>query len=108
MLLLLGGTADARRLAVALVGAGIPLIYSVAGLVRIPEVPCEVVSGGFEQCGGLPEFIEQRAIGAILDATHPYAAQMSRTASLAAHGRGIPCWRFQRPKGGPSWATRWR
>ena len=97
MLLLLGGTADARQLAVALVGAGIPLIYSVAGLVRRPDVPCQVISGGFAQHGGLPAVIEQRAIGAILDATHPYAAQMSRTAVLAAREQDIPCWRFQRP-----------
>ena len=41
-LLLLGGTADARKLC-ALLHSQYPdaeLVYSVAGLVRIPQVPC--------------------------------------------------------------------
>ncbi|OZG72800.1 cobalt-precorrin-6A reductase [Hahella sp. CCB-MM4] len=108
-LLLLGGTADARRLAGILSAQGIKLIYSIAGLVRIPDVPCEVFSGGFSQVGGLPAFINDRNINAILDVTHPYASTMSETAVQAAAACKIPYWRFQRlawmPQDGDDWTS---
>lgn len=95
-LLLLGGTADARRMAVTLQQQGVKLIYSVAGLVRKPSLPCEIISGGFSQFGGLATYIQQHNIGAILDVTHPYARLMSNTAVSVAKQEGIPCWRFCR------------
>ncbi len=96
-LLLLGGTADGRILAENLHKKGVPVIYSVAGLVRTPDVPCAVVTGGFTQFGGLVEYIKQKAITAVLDVTHPYAEKMSSTAIAAAKSCDIPCWRFHRP-----------
>lgn len=108
-LLLLGGTADARRVAQALHERGVPLIYSVAGLVRTPNVRCPVVSGGFSQFGGLQRYIERWEIGAILDITHPFAQTMSTTAVGVARAHGIPCWRFHRrawePQAGDRWQT---
>ncbi len=95
--LLLGGTADARRLASELYDQGVELIYSIAGLVRTPDVRCEVVSGGFTQFGGLNRFVEWRGIGGIVDVTHPYAARMSNAALAVAHNQQLPCWRFDRP-----------
>ena len=52
-LLILGGTADGRKLAEYFHQHNVPVIYSVAGLVRQPQVDCQVVSGGFSQFGGL-------------------------------------------------------
>ena len=96
-ILLLGGTADARYLADALHSAGLVVIYSLAGLVRVPKVDCELVVGGFTQFGGLANYVKQNNVGAILDVTHPYALTMSSNAVMAAQQLGIPCWRFQRP-----------
>ena len=101
-LLILGGTADARRLTEKLHQQGMALVYSVAGLVRTPDVSCEIISGGFTQFGGLAEYLRLRSkdrkpISAILDVTHPYANKMSGNAVLAAKEMAIPCWRFQRP-----------
>jgi len=96
-LLLLGGTADARRIATALHNVGITVIYSIAGLVRTPQIDCEVLVGGFTQFGGLAQYLSEQQIGAVLDVTHPYAAQMSSTAVEACAEVGIPCWRFHRP-----------
>lgn len=101
-ILLLGGTADARRLADALHQSGIQVIYSLAGLVRIPQVDCELLVGGFSQFGGLVNYLQSqaeqgKAIDAIVDVTHPYAQTMSSKAVLAAQQVGIPCWRFHRP-----------
>ncbi|MGO3344701.1 MAG: precorrin-6A/cobalt-precorrin-6A reductase [Marinomonas sp.] len=96
-LLLLGGTADGRRMADSLHQAGIRVIYSLAGLVRVPKVDCELVVGGFSQFGGLTAYIRANQISMILDVTHPYAQTMSSNAVVAAREVGIPCWRFQRP-----------
>lgn len=94
--LILGGTADGRKLAQTLHKQQIKVIYSVAGLVRRPDVACDIISGGFTQYGGLSAFIEAHAVGAILDVTHPYANKMSDTAVSSAKACGIPCWRFHR------------
>lgn len=95
-ILLLGGTNDAKALATRLHQQGFEVIYSLAGLVRLPELPCQIVSGGFSQFGGLAAYIKAEGITAILDATHPYAAVMSKTAVAAAAKCNIPCWRYQR------------
>lgn len=106
--LLLGGTSDGRKVARSLEQSGllqarnnpmgaIQIVYSVAGLVRVPEMPCEVISGGFTQFGGLGRYIEANGVDAILDVTHPFAATMSNTAVKVAREMGIPCWRFHRP-----------
>ena len=95
-LLILGGTADGRHLAESLHQQGVPVIYSVAGLVRTPTVDCQVVSGGFTQFGGLEQFVSTHAVAAILDVTHPHAQTMSSTAVTVAKNCDIPCWRFHR------------
>lgn len=97
-LLLLGGTADARKLAENLFDHGIDVTYSIAGLVRVPKLPCKIISGGFTQFGSLAQYINDNKIDAVLNATHPYAAVMSRKASEAANACKIPCWRFMRPE----------
>ena len=73
-LLILGGTADARHLASALhqTQPCLELIYSVAGLVRQPQVPATVVSGGFTQFGGLSAYCKQQNIDGIVNTTHPF------------------------------------
>jgi precorrin-6A/cobalt-precorrin-6A reductase len=108
-LLLLGGTVEARQLAQDLSRQGVEVIYSIAGLVRQPMLDCRVHSGGFGAQGGLRQFVMREAIGAILDATHPYAQRISATALAAARAQGIPLWRYQRPpwqaQAGDDWRT---
>lgn len=118
-LLLLGGTADARKVTRELDEQGLlqisgadkdrlKLIYSIAGLVRTPQVPCEVISGGFSQYGGLQVYLEENGIDAILDVTHPFAKTMSNTAVKAARQCNIPCWRFHRPAWTRQAGDRWQ
>ena len=96
-LLLLGGTNEARLLARELHQRGIDLVYSIAGLVRQPDLPCEVISGGFSALGGLENYLRDAGITRVLDATHPYAVRMSRNAVEACAAAGVPCWRYLRP-----------
>lgn len=106
-ILILGGTADGRKLAESLHQQGFSVIYSVAGLVRYPKVSCEVISGGFTQFGGLAHYLSHKSIELLIDATHPYAAIMSTTAIAASQSTQTPCWRFHRPAWEPSALDNW-
>ncbi|MBN3764976.1 cobalt-precorrin-6A reductase [Burkholderia sp. Ac-20365] len=92
--LLLGGTGDALQIARQL---GPQHVYSLAGLGRVPEgLACEVRVGGFGGCEGLARFIESEGIALVIDATHPYAAQMSANAAAACRTAQVPCWALRR------------
>jgi len=96
-LLILGGTGDAKTLARELHAKGVEVVYSIAGLVRQPDLPCEIISGGFSIRGGLSQYIVENNITAVLDATHPFASKMSQTAFEVTEQLQIPLWRYQRP-----------
>jgi precorrin-6A/cobalt-precorrin-6A reductase len=93
--LLLGGVSEALALARHLAADD---TYSLAGLGRVPEdLPCQMRVGGFGGAEGLAQFIAENRIGLLVDATHPYAAQISANAARAASLAGIPCWALRRP-----------
>jgi len=110
-ILILGGTADARHICAQLHQnmPALELIYSVAGLVRQPQVPATVISGGFAQHGGLSHYCQAQNIRAIVDATHPYATTMAATALASSQQLGIRHWRFLRSpwqsQAGDQWHT---
>ncbi|KAB1088717.1 cobalt-precorrin-6A reductase [Neorhizobium galegae] len=91
-ILILGGTAEARALAGKL--ASDPRFaaeLSLAGRTRAPaEQPVPVRVGGFGGAEGLAVYLRQRGISILIDATHPYAAQISRNAAKAAEISGVP------------------
>mgnify|MGYP006193537723 CR=1 FL=1 len=94
-LLLLGGVTEALAIARTLEA---PHIYSLAGVGRVPtDLKCQVRVGGYGGAQGLARFIEEQGIDLLLDATHPYAAQISQNAVTAAQPCGIPCWALRRP-----------
>jgi len=94
-ILLLGGVAEALAIARTL---DKPHIYSLAGLGKVPQdLKCEVRVGGFGGVQGLADFIDANRIDLLFDATHPYAAQMSRNAATASTMVNIPCWALRRP-----------
>lgn len=97
-ILILGGTAEARKLAERL--AGDPRFdteLSLAGRTRSPaEQPVTVRIGGFGGADGLAAYIRQKGVSILIDATHPYAAQISRNASEAARLANIPLMALRR------------
>lgn len=96
--LILGGTAEARELARALVEHDVPAISSLAGRVADPALPVgRVRVGGFGGASGLAAYLEAERIGALIDATHPFAEQISAHAATAAGAAGRPLLRLQRP-----------
>ena len=105
-ILLLGGVTEALAMARRL---GPQHIYSLAGVGRVPaDLPCEVRVGGYGGAEGLAQYIRQQRIDLLLDATHPYAAQISHNAASAAVLAGIPCWALRRPAWQPQAGDNWR
>jgi precorrin-6A/cobalt-precorrin-6A reductase len=89
--LILGGTSDANRLADAIARARIEAIYSYAGRTQHPVVhPLPMRAGGFGGVSGLIEFIKAEQITHVIDATHPFAAEMSRHAIAACATLDLP------------------
>ncbi|MBH4349231.1 precorrin-6A/cobalt-precorrin-6A reductase, partial [Pseudomonas aeruginosa] len=96
-LLLLGGIGEALALARRL---GPAHLYSLAGLGKVPgDLACQVRVGGYGGAEGLAAFIDEQGFDLLVDATHPYAARISRNAVRAARLAGVPCWALRRPRG---------
>ncbi|AVT29498.1 cobalt-precorrin-6A reductase [Plantactinospora sp. BC1] len=97
--LLLGGTAEARELAAALVDRpDTVVVSSLAGRVADPRLPVgEVRIGGFGGPAGLARWLVEHRIDVLVDATHPYAARMRSSAVQAAEATGVPYLRLERP-----------
>jgi precorrin-6A/cobalt-precorrin-6A reductase len=89
--LILGGTADASLLAAAIARANIDAIYSYGGRTRAPaDQPLPTRIGGFGGVSGLADYIRRESITHVIDATHPFAAEMSRNAVEACAETGAP------------------
>lgn len=107
-LLILGGTREAYELAECLVSQFSPeqltVISSLAGVTEHPRQPAgEVRIGGFSDTNGtggksgLQNYLLQEKISLLVNATHPYAAQISENALAAATELQIPFLRVTRP-----------
>lgn len=107
--LILGGTAEASALARALAQClDLPATLSLAGRTRRPQAPAlQTRTGGFGGPEGLAQYLESHAVTALVDATHPFAAQMSRHATAACRERGVPLARLERPPWTATGADRW-
>jgi precorrin-6A/cobalt-precorrin-6A reductase len=96
-IVILGGTAEARQLAAALVADGVDVISSLAGRVSSPNLPPgRVRVGGFGGAHGLADYLRGQQATALVDATHPFAARISTNAVLAADRTGTPLVRLER------------
>lgn len=97
-LLVLGGTGEARELAVLLEDAGVVFESSLAGRVVRPRLPVGPVRvGGFGGPEGLARHLRERGVTAVVDATHPFAAGISANAAAACAETAVPLLRLQRP-----------
>jgi precorrin-6A/cobalt-precorrin-6A reductase len=105
-ILLLGGVTEALAIARTL---GPEHIYSLAGVGRVPtDLRCRLKVGGYGGAEGMVRFIRDEGIDLLIDATHPYAAQISSNAALAARSAGIECWALRRRAWQPGPGDDWR
>lgn len=101
--LVLGGTREARDLAVRLVEDGDEVVTSLAGRVARPRLPVgDVRVGGFGGVDGLAEHLRAERVEAVVDATHPFAEGITANAAAACPRAGVPLVRLERP----GWAGR--
>lgn len=97
-LLILGGTTEASHLARAVADAGMAAVFSYAGRTEKPVAqPLPTRVGGFGGVEGLADFIRAEGFTHLVDATHPFAAQMSRNAIEACAQTGIQLCALERP-----------
>lgn len=99
--LILGGTGEASALAHALADKH-PELYvtiALAGETRDPStMPGHMRVGNFGGAEGLSKFLIRRGMNMVIDATHPFAAQISQNAVEACHASNVPRLRFDRPQ----------
>jgi precorrin-6A/cobalt-precorrin-6A reductase len=119
--LVLGGTAEGRKLAATLAqpaqpaqpgeprpGTGISacwsasppfrVISSLAGRTRKPVLPAgELRIGGFGGIKGLVDYLRAERVDVLVDATHPFAERISANAAAAAEITGLPLLALRRP-----------
>jgi precorrin-6A/cobalt-precorrin-6A reductase len=95
--LILGGTAEASALARSLADCNADFILSLAGVTQSPRQPAPFRTGGFGGVAGLRAYLAEAKITHVVDATHPFAVQMSAHAALACADRGVPLVQLSRP-----------
>lgn len=107
--LLLAGTAEARRLSHELaVRPGTEVIVSLAGLTAtVADHAGTVRTGGFGGVDGLARVLRDERVDVLIDASHPFAATMSRNAAAACARCNVPRLRLVRPPWSPTAADRW-
>jgi precorrin-6A/cobalt-precorrin-6A reductase len=89
--LILGGSTEASALARLIAGREeIEATFSLAGRTQNPApLPTPLRVGGFGGIEGLIAYLRRERIEAVIDATHPFAAQMSRHAEAACRTLGL-------------------
>lgn len=99
MLWLIGGTSDSRTIAQALDRAGLRWIATVVNpaAARLYAGLAGTVRSGPFLAETLAAWLADRDIRAIVDASHPFATEISQRAIAAAADRSIPYLRFERP-----------
>ncbi len=98
-ILILGGTKEAAELAATLVDEGHEITTSLAGRTKEPApIAGAVRTGGFGGVNGMVSWLRENGIEKLIDATHPFALQISRNAEEAAAATGVE---FERMKRSP-------
>lgn len=99
MILILGGTTEARELALYLQEEGFPLrltTVSTHGAQLARNYGVEHVQEGALSREALISLIKEKNIKVVIDATHPYAENIRQLAQTTAQELGIPYGRFER------------
>jgi precorrin-6A/cobalt-precorrin-6A reductase len=108
-ILLLGGTTEANLMAQALADARVDAVYSYAGRTDTPMgQPIQMRVGGFGSVDGLTAYLRDGAFTHVIDATHPFAAQISSNAVAVCAATGIPLMAYERKPWVQSDGDQWR
>jgi precorrin-6A/cobalt-precorrin-6A reductase len=92
-ILILGGTREAAKLAMELTleKPAARVISSLAGRTKEPKpLAGETRIGGFGGAEGLARWLSENQVTRLIDATHPFATQISANAQAASQVSGVP------------------
>jgi precorrin-6A/cobalt-precorrin-6A reductase len=109
--LILGGTTEASVLARLIAGdARFDATLSLAGRTTAPRAqPIATRIGGFGGADAMAQWLRDEKIEAVVDATHPYADQISANAVAACKAAGLPLASIVRPpwtaQSGDNWQS---
>jgi precorrin-6A/cobalt-precorrin-6A reductase len=98
MIWVVGGTSNATEICERLVVAGLSVVVSVTtdfGRQLSEFSGIEVVQGKLSR-EDMEHLIQTRGVRLVVDASHPFAAEVSSNAMLAAGTTGVPYLRFER------------
>lgn len=98
--LVLGGTTESSALVRSLADSypGLDVTLSFAGRTTSrAAAPVPVRVGGFGGVEGMARYLADQAVNAVVDATHPFAAQMPFNVEAACRQLGLPRLRLARP-----------
>ena len=96
---LIGGTQESAELAQSIADLGIPCLVTVtteSAKALYPVVPTLKIWVGRLQADQLPAFFQEHGIAAVLDASHPFAVEISQQAIAASTQFDIPYLRYER------------
>ncbi|MES0490218.1 MAG: precorrin-6A reductase [Leptospirales bacterium] len=99
MILLLGGTSDARELAQLLHEAKLPVLTNIVhenGAAEYRSLDLNVRCGRLDETS-MSALIQQENISIVVDATHPFAELASHCAMKASKQNSVLYMRFERP-----------
>ena len=108
-LLILGGTSEASALADRLANdARYAPTLSLAGRTNAPRLPKIATRiGGYGGADGLAAYLRDNSVHILIDATHPFAEQISANAAAAAIATNTPLIVLTRPPWRPVTGDRW-
>lgn len=96
---LIGGTQESAALAAAIAVQNLPCLITVtteSARALYPNVAPDRIWVGRLQTNALPNFLQTHSIVAILDASHPFAVEISQQAIAIAAQLNLPYLRFER------------
>ena len=100
MILVLGGTSESREVAILCAKRNYPVLYtSTMGIINdLPEAVERWT--GILSPDSFRQLVDDKRVSCIVDATHPFAVEISRQAMHVCGGAGIPYLRLERPSTG--------
>jgi precorrin-6A/cobalt-precorrin-6A reductase len=99
VILVLAGTRDGRELAADLARQGWPVSIAVVSDYgrKLAAQDGLTVHTGCRDTAGLVALLRTEGVRAVVDASHPYAAAVSRNVQEACAALGLPYLRYERP-----------
>lgn len=98
MILVLSGTHEGRAIIEQLFDMNLPCTLSVTsslGAQTYADLNCPIHLGKFD-VESLTQWIEQHHVSVVIDATHPHAKEIKKTAHKACENTKTPYFRFRR------------